>query len=150
MRFGQNTVVDQLSFTVQSGEIFGLVGPDGAGKSTTMRVLAGVLRPNSGRVTIAGCDVIGEPELAKQYISYMPQRFGLYEDLSVQENLDLYADLHGVDAATRHRSGEPIFETAAMASAALGQIAAAAHLVPTMGPNIMAMGLRMVTIGAHR
>ena len=78
------------------GEIFGLVGPDGAGKTTTMRMLAGVMRPDGGRIVIDGIDVVSDPEAGKQHLSYMPQRFGLYEDLTVDENIRFYADLFDV------------------------------------------------------
>jgi ABC-2 type transport system ATP-binding protein len=81
--FGPVRAVHDLSFTVNAGEIFGLVGPDGAGKTTTMRMLAGVLPPDSGRATVSGCDIASNPEGAKHDLSYMPQRFGLYDDLTV-------------------------------------------------------------------
>jgi len=92
-RFAGITAVDGLSFTVNRGEIFGLVGPDGAGKTTTMRMLAGVMRPDSGSIVIDGVDMVGDPEAGKPHLSYMPQRFGLYEDLTVDENIRFYADL---------------------------------------------------------
>jgi ABC-2 type transport system ATP-binding protein len=92
-RFGALTAVDNLSFAVRAGEIFGLVGPDGAGKTTTMRMLASVMRPDAGNVLLDGIDVLAEPERVKRHVSYMPQRFGLYEDLTVQENIRFYADL---------------------------------------------------------
>jgi len=95
-RFGVLTAVDRLSISVCSGEIFGLVGPDGAGKTTTMRMLASVMRPDAGSVVIDGIDVLAEPEEAKRHVSYMPQRFGLYEDLTVEENIRFYADLFEV------------------------------------------------------
>jgi ABC-2 type transport system ATP-binding protein len=88
--------VSHLTFDVHAGEIFGLVGPDGAGKTTTLRMLAGVLTPDSGSALVANCDVVHDPEGAKHHLSYMPQRFGLYEDLSVEENIRFYADLFGV------------------------------------------------------
>lgn len=94
--------VDGLSFTVQAGALTALVGPDGAGKSTLMRMMAGLLRPDAGRLHVLGVDVVADPQAVQDRISYMPQRFGLYEDLSVQENLDLYADLHGVPARLRN------------------------------------------------
>ena len=93
--------VDQLSFSAAPGEIFGLVGPDGAGKTTTLRMLAGVLPPDQGSARVAGCDVVDDPEGVKNHISYMPQRFGLYDDLTVEENIRFYADLFGV--TRRHR-----------------------------------------------
>ena len=79
--------VDSLSFDVRAGEIFGLVGPDGAGKTTTLRMLAGIMPPDAGKAMVAGFDVIRDPEGAKHALSYMPQRFGLYEDLTVDENI---------------------------------------------------------------
>ena len=95
--------VDHLSFRVAAGELFGLVGPDGAGKTTTMRMLAGVMAPEEGSVAVCGHDVVRDPEAVKLQISYMPQRFGLYEDLTVDENIRFYADLFGVRPA-RSRS----------------------------------------------
>lgn len=100
-QFGQLHAVDRLSFEVHAGEIFGLVGPDGAGKTTTLRMLAGVLTPDAGAITIAGHDVVRDPEGAKHDLSYMPQRFGLYEDLTVDENIRFYADLFGVERKRR-------------------------------------------------
>lgn len=93
--------VAALSFDVRPGEIFGLVGPDGAGKTTTLRMLAGILKPDGGEASIAGIDVVHDPEGAKHCLSYMPQRFGLYEDLTVDENIRFYADLFGVKRAER-------------------------------------------------
>jgi ABC-2 type transport system ATP-binding protein len=95
-RFGALTAVGGLSFSVQPGEIFGLVGPDGAGKTTTLRMLASVMRPDAGSIVIDGIDVLAQPEQAKRHVSYMPQRFGLYEDLTVDENIRFYADLFEV------------------------------------------------------
>ena len=100
-RFGPVRAVDGLSFDVHQGEIFGLVGPDGAGKTTALRILAGVLTPDGGKATVAGFDVGTDPEGAKHELSYMPQRFGLYEDLTVDENIRFYADLFGVPRAQR-------------------------------------------------
>ncbi len=99
-RFGANLAVCDLNFTVQAGEIFGLVGPDGSGKTTTLRMLASVMRPDAGSIAIDGVDVLAQPEQAKQHVSYMPQRFGLYEDLTVQENIRFYADLFEVPKIT--------------------------------------------------
>jgi drug efflux transport system ATP-binding protein len=113
-RFGQLTAVDQLSFDVRPGEIFGLVGPDGAGKTTTLRILAGVLAANSGSVSIAGCDVLADPERAKHDLSYMPQRFGLYEDLTVDENIRFYADLFGVNSSDREQRSAKLLTAAGM------------------------------------
>ena len=106
--------VDGLSFEVNAGEIFGLVGPDGAGKTTTLRMLAGVLAPEAGTALIAGFDVARDPEGAKRYLSYMPQRFGLYEDLTVDENIRFYADLFGVSAAEREQHAIRLLAAAGM------------------------------------
>src|SRR5690348_11527204 len=95
-RFGELTAVDRLSFEVRKGELFGLVGPDGAGKTTTLRMLAGVLRPTEGDARLAGLSVVREPEAVKHRLAYMSQRFGLYADLTVIENLSFYADLYRV------------------------------------------------------
>jgi drug efflux transport system ATP-binding protein len=98
-RFGTLAAVDDLSVEITSGEIFALVGPDGAGKSTLLRMLCGALTPTAGRALVAGYDVVGDPEAVKARIGYMPQRFSLYGDLSVIENLRLYADLYEVPVA---------------------------------------------------
>jgi ABC-2 type transport system ATP-binding protein len=103
-RFRQATAVEGLSFEVGRGELFGIVGPDGAGKTTTLRMLAGVLRPTAGDALVNGVSVTGDPEGVKREIAYMSQRFGLYADLTVRENLEFYADLYDVprrDLATR-------------------------------------------------
>jgi ABC-2 type transport system ATP-binding protein len=100
-RFGSLTAVDGLTFDVAAGELFGIVGPDGAGKTTTLRMLAGILRPTAGTARVAGIDVGRRPEEVKPLIAYMAQRFGLYEDLTVAENLEFYADLYGVPRAAR-------------------------------------------------
>jgi len=106
--------VDHLSFEVHTGEIFGLVGPDGAGKTTTLRMLAGVMPPDEGSVVVAGSDVIRDPEGAKPHLSYMPQRFGLYEDLTVDENIRFYADLFGVKKAERDHRATQLLQAAGM------------------------------------
>ncbi len=106
--------VDGLSFEVSPGEIFGLVGPDGAGKTTTLRMLAGVLAPDAGAAVVAGFDVARDPESVKRHISYMPQRFGLYEDLTVDENIRFYADLFGVSAAEREQHAARLLAAAGM------------------------------------
>jgi len=99
--FGRTKAVDSLDLEVRQGELFGLVGPDGAGKSTTMRLLTGIMRPTSGAAWVAGHPIPGEEELIKERIGYMSQRFGLYEDLTVIENIMFYADLYGVAARDR-------------------------------------------------
>ncbi len=106
--------VDHLSFEVHNGEIFGLVGPDGAGKTTTLRMLAGVVSPDSGGAMVAGSDVVRDPEGAKRHLSYMPQRFGLYEDLTVDENIRFYADLFGARKAEREERALQLLKAAGM------------------------------------
>ncbi len=106
--------VDHLSFEVNYGEIFGLVGPDGAGKTTTMRILAGVLLPDSGEAQVAGFDVARDAERVKLNISYMSQRFGLYEDLTVEENIRFYAEVFGVKRAVYRERGERLLQGADM------------------------------------
>ncbi|MEJ8855139.1 ATP-binding cassette domain-containing protein [Variovorax robiniae] len=93
--------LDDLSISVPAGSLTALVGPDGSGKTTLLRLAAGLLLPDSGALQVLGIDVAKDPQAVQDRISYMPQRFGLYEDLSVQENLDLYSDLHGVSHAVR-------------------------------------------------
>ena len=106
--------VDALSFDVRVGEIFGLVGPDGAGKTTTLRMLAGIMPPDAGKATVAGYDVAHDPEGAKHALSYMPQRFGLYEDLTVDENIRFYADLFGVNKSERDTRAVQLLQAAGM------------------------------------
>src|SRR5215472_2574410 len=92
-RFGELTAVDALNLTVASGEIFGLVGPDGAGKTTTLRMLCGLMDPTSGSARVAGHDTARDSQAVKDQIGYMAQRFGLYQDLTVEENMVFYSDL---------------------------------------------------------
>ncbi len=113
-QFAEIAAVDELSFTVKRGEIFGLVGPDGAGKNTTMRMLAGVLPPDDGSIVVDGIDVVADPEEGKQHISYMPQRFGLYEDLTVDENIRFYADLFEVAADVREERAQRLLAASGM------------------------------------
>jgi len=100
-RFGELTAVDHLNLTVAPGEIFGLVGPDGAGKTTTLRLLCGLMDPTEGSARVAGHDVAREPQAVKDQIGYMAQRFGLYGDLTVEENMVFYSDLFGIRGARR-------------------------------------------------
>lgn len=113
-RFPGVTAVDGLTFEVHAGEIFGLVGPDGAGKTTSLRMLAGVLSPDAGSATVAGFDIARDPEAAKAHISYMPQRFGLYEDLTVGENIRFYADVFGVPRTERALRSRQLLDAAGM------------------------------------
>jgi ABC-2 type transport system ATP-binding protein len=99
--FEDNVAVDNLNLEIHRGELFGLVGPDGAGKTTIMRLLSAILRPASGDAWIAGHSIRDEEEQIKEKIGYMSQRFGLYEDLTVIENIDFYADLYGVPIKER-------------------------------------------------
>ena len=114
-RFGELTAVDRLSIEIAKGEVFGLVGPDGAGKTTTLRMLGGLLDPTEGWATVAGHDVAKEAEQVKDQIGYMAQRFGLYPDLTVNENMDFYADLFGIPKAERVRLLPQLLEMTRMA-----------------------------------
>jgi ABC-2 type transport system ATP-binding protein len=100
-RFGSFVAVDDVSFEVPRGEIFGFLGPNGAGKSTTIRVLCGLLVPTSGKALVGGVDVAAQPEKVRENIGYMSQKFSLYDDLSVEENLDFFAGIYRVAAAAR-------------------------------------------------
>jgi ABC-2 type transport system ATP-binding protein len=95
-RFGSFTAVDRVSFTVPRGEIFGFLGPNGAGKSTTIRMLCGILAPTAGNGRVAGFDIMRQSEKIKARIGYMSQKFSLYEDLTVEENIVFYGDIYGV------------------------------------------------------
>jgi len=108
--FGGERAIESVSFEAQRGELFGLVGPDGAGKSTLLRMLAGVLRPTSGDAEVFGASVVRDPEGVKTEIAYMSQRFGLYSDLTVLENLTFYADLYDVPRAERAARLERLFQ----------------------------------------
>jgi ABC-2 type transport system ATP-binding protein len=99
--FGETVAVKDLSLEIKRGELFGLVGPDGAGKTTTMRMMAGILPPSSGNIWVDGISVVYDPEAVKEHLAYMPQRFGLYQDLTVIENLIFYADLFRVPKQAR-------------------------------------------------
>lgn len=108
-RFGDLSAVDGLTFSVDRGELFGLVGPDGAGKTTTLRMLAGVLSPTGGDAIVLGHSMFSDPEGAKSQVAYMSQRFGLYADLTVRENLNFYADLYSVPKPERATRLERLF-----------------------------------------
>lgn len=95
-KFGDFTAVDDISFTVSKGEIFGFLGANGAGKSTTIRMLCGILRPTSGRGIVGGVDISKTPERVKPFIGYMSQKFSLYDDLTIEENLNFFAGIYGV------------------------------------------------------
>ncbi len=110
--FGQSVAVDSLSFEIKQGEIFGLVGPDGAGKTTTMRLLAAIMDPTAGNATIAGFDLRRQPERIKEHIGYMAQQFALYGDLNVLENLNFFADVYGVRGKVRRERIERLLNFA--------------------------------------
>ncbi len=112
--FGELRAVEQLTFDVARGELFGIVGPDGAGKTTTLRMLAGVLRPTAGDATLAGVSVVRDPEAVKHHIAYMSQRFGLYTDLTVRENIEFYADLYQVPREVRPARLERLYAFSAL------------------------------------
>src|SRR5512133_3757621 len=95
-RFGSGVAVDGVSFEVGRGEVMGFIGPNGAGKSTLIRILCGLLRPSAGRAMVAGIDVARDPEAVRRRIGYMSQKFSLYNDLSVLENLRFFGGVYGV------------------------------------------------------
>jgi len=101
--FGQFVAVDHVNLDIKRGEIFGFLGPNGAGKTTTERMLVGILEPTSGSIRIAGYDMIKEPEAAKTHLGYMPQKFSLYDDLKVKENLEFFAGIYGVPKKIRQQ-----------------------------------------------
>jgi ABC-2 type transport system ATP-binding protein len=113
-RFGSVGAVRDVSLSIERGEIFGLVGPDGAGKTTIMRMLAGVLRPDAGEILLEGIDIVAEPERARSELSYMPQRFGLYEDLTVAENIFFYGELFHVPREVRRTRSKELLEAAGL------------------------------------
>lgn len=95
-KFGDFTAVDSISLSVNRGEIFGFLGANGAGKSTTIKMLCGILKPTSGKGTVGGVNICEEPEKVKEFIGYMSQRFSLYDDLTIEENLEFYAGIYQV------------------------------------------------------
>lgn len=108
--FGDLTAVDGVEFDVSPGEIFGLVGPDGAGKTTTMRLLTSILEPSKGDGWVNGCHISKDAEKIKENIGYMSQKFGLYLDLTVMENIDFYADIYGVSKKERKETTERLLQ----------------------------------------
>ncbi|MFH2012989.1 MAG: ABC transporter ATP-binding protein [Pseudomonadota bacterium] len=106
MSFGTTKAVHQVSFAVNNGTIFGLVGSDGAGKSTLLRMIATMIKPSSGSIFIDGLDVVKKKKQVKYLIGYMPQRFGLYQDLTVEENIDFFMDIFGISGVERKKRKE--------------------------------------------
>lgn len=102
-KFGKFVAVDKVSFDIPEGEILGLLGPNGAGKTTTIRMLCGLLKPDSGSANVLGYDVAKNPEEIKKRIGYMSQKFSLYNDLRVEENLDFYAAIYGISQASERK-----------------------------------------------
>lgn len=109
-RFGDFTAVDHISFDVSEGEIFGFLGANGAGKTTAMRMLCGLSKPTSGSGTVAGFDIARNPEQIKRHIGYMSQKFSLYEDLTVKENLKLYGGIYGMRLSEINRKTDALLE----------------------------------------
>jgi ABC-2 type transport system ATP-binding protein len=113
-RFGEDTALDEVTAAITSGRITGLVGPDGAGKTTLLRLIAGLLRPDAGRLEVLGADTLRAADAIHRRLGYMPQQFGLYEDLTVQENLDLYAELRDLAPAARAATFERLLDFTAL------------------------------------
>ncbi len=109
-RFGNLAAVDKLDLQINAGESFALLGPDGAGKTTTMRLLCGLLSPDSGEIQIKGFDLARQVDQAREHIGYMPQRFSLYENLSVLQNIVFFSDLYGIHSATRQERMNELLE----------------------------------------
>jgi len=114
-RFGGFVAVDRVSFQVNRGEIFGFLGPNGAGKSTTIRMLCGILAPSGGSGTVAGFDIRTQPERIKANIGYMSQKFSLYQDLTVEENIDFYAGIYCIPPEKKRRRKEWVIEMSGLA-----------------------------------
>ncbi len=113
-KFGPFTAVNEVSFTIPTGEVFGLLGPNGAGKTTTIRMLCGLLLPTSGEARVLGFDAARQPEQVKRRIGYMSQKFALYNDLTVFENLDFYASLYGIPSGQRKARVAELIEMAGL------------------------------------
>ena len=113
--FGDFVAVDHVSLRVEKGEIFGFLGPNGAGKSTTIRMLCGLLTPTSGRALVRDLDVAHEPEQVRRNIGYMSQKFSLYDDLTVEQNIDFFAGMYGVPRALRPERKRYVLEMANLA-----------------------------------
>ncbi|HLY29320.1 MAG TPA: ABC transporter ATP-binding protein, partial [Aggregatilineales bacterium] len=115
--FGAFTAVDGVSFEVQPGEVIGYLGPNGSGKTTTIRMLCGLLHPSSGGIHVLGVDVVRNPEGAKPYIGYMSQKFALYNDLTVIENLEFYAGVYEIPRETEKQRLQEVLKMAGLKTA---------------------------------
>jgi ABC-2 type transport system ATP-binding protein len=111
-KFGTFTAVNKVSFKVKKGEIFGFLGPNGAGKSTTIRMLCGIIGPTSGSGKVGGYDIIREQEQIKQHIGYMSQKFSLYDDLTVEENINFYSGIYKIPPKEKEKRKDEIIKTA--------------------------------------
>ena len=115
-RFGDFVAVNRISLEVHKGEIFGFLGPNGAGKSTTIRMLCGIITPTAGSGSVAGFDIIREPEAIKRNIGYMSQKFSLYEDLTVEENIDFYSGIYRIPGEKKKERKEWVLDMAGLAA----------------------------------
>jgi len=113
-RFGDFVAVDQITFSVEKGEIFGFLGSNGAGKSTTIRMLCGLLRPSGGNAWVGGFDVFSQSEEIKQNIGYMSQKFSLYDELTVEENIDFFSDIYSTPRGSQQQLKQEILEMAGL------------------------------------
>jgi drug efflux transport system ATP-binding protein len=141
-RFGRFVAVDRVSFQVRRGEVFGFLGPNGSGKSTTIRMLCGILMPSSGTASVAGFNVAREPERVRENIGYMSQKFSLYEELTVQENLDFFAGIYGLAGPDATLRREEVL--------ALGGLTASRNVLAHDLPGGLRQRLALVSAIIHR
>lgn len=123
-KFGSFTAVDEISFSVASGEIFGFLGANGAGKTTAMKMLTGLLAPTSGKATVAGFDVYKQTESIRRNIGYMSQRFSLYDDLTPRENIRFFGGIYGLSSSELREKGKRLLESLDLKEAADKRLAA--------------------------
>jgi len=135
-KFGDFVAVDHVSLKVDKGEIFGFLGPNGAGKSTTIRVLCGLLSPTSGRASVGGIDVAREPETIRRNIGYMSQKFSLYDDLTVEENIHFFSGIYGVPKNLRDERRDYVLKMAGIVE----QRATMTRLLPGGWKQRLALG----------
>src|SRR3954453_287343 len=115
-KFGDLVAVNDVSFSVSRGAIYGLLGPNGSGKSTIIRMLCGVLAPSAGGATVMGCDIVADAELIKRKIGYMSQKFSLYADLSVRENMDFYGRIYGLSPQRLEEQSKNVLELTSLSN----------------------------------